>query len=343
MTKDKIKIDEKYLKKFNEMWNIKCKNYEKLPSILPATRRILAIGDIHGDLNVLIKLLDRGGVINNMKQWIGGDTVIVQVGDQIDSCRSDTYNNCHNTEQPNDKGEDIDILRFMTKLHREAVRFNGAVYSLIGNHELMNGDNTRPADLRYVSYNNITSFADKNADDPYESGLINRKKDFSPGNKIANFLACTRQMAIIIGSNLFVHAGVVKEISEKYTIKDLNVLLALYLFDELDDPTYFSDVFDNPQISPLWNRAFGISKQSTNKKVCANLLSSTFKHWKVGKMWIGHTPQINTNYEGLCDGKLNQIDFGLSTAFSNYKSTSDPNNDAKLIEILNDNIVNVLQ
>lgn len=342
MVKEKISIDQKYLNKFNEVWKVKCKDYKKLPSILPPTRRILVIGDIHGDFDKLIELLELGGVINRSKQWTGGDTVIVQVGDQVDSCRFDGYTNCHSMEQPGDKGDDVKILRFMTKLHKEASKFNGAVYSLIGNHELMNGDNSRPADLKYVSYNNIIDFADTNATDPFKSGYENRVKEFSPGNKMANFLACTRQMALVIGSNLFVHAGIVKDIAEKYTIKDLNILLSLYLFDELDNPKYFSDVFDNPSISPLWNRAFGISKQSANPKVCAQLMDPLLLNYKVGKIYVGHTPQINNGITGLCDGTLNQVDFGVSRAFKSYKNDSS-NNDNQLIEIKNDNEIRVIR
>ena len=58
-----------------------------MPSTLPPTNRILVLGDIHGDFNMLIKLLRKGNVINKSNKWIGKDTVVVQVGDQIDSCR----------------------------------------------------------------------------------------------------------------------------------------------------------------------------------------------------------------------------------------------------------------
>ena len=56
---------------------------------------------------------------------------------------------------------------------------------------------------------------------------------FSPGNEIANFLACTREMAIVIGSNLFVHAGILPSIVNRYNVDDLNNILSLYLLDEL--------------------------------------------------------------------------------------------------------------
>ena len=46
-----------------------------------------------------------------------------------------------------------------------------------------------------------------------------RAELFKPGNKMANFLACTRSMVLIIGSNIFVHAGLLPEIVNKYNIQ----------------------------------------------------------------------------------------------------------------------------
>ena len=70
-------MSKQFLSKFNTVWNNKCSSYKKLPSVLPATRRIIVIGDIHGDFNVLKKCLDMAGLINRKNQWIGGDTVVV--------------------------------------------------------------------------------------------------------------------------------------------------------------------------------------------------------------------------------------------------------------------------
>ena len=49
-------------------------------------------------------------LIDNNGKWIGGDTVVVQVGDQVDRCRP-VDNECdHPKETVNDEASDIKIL-----------------------------------------------------------------------------------------------------------------------------------------------------------------------------------------------------------------------------------------
>ena len=72
----KNQSEKPLLKDFNEQWVHYCKTYKKLPSIIPAKRRIIVIGDIHGDWDTLLNFLVRASVINKNQPdvWIGGDT-----------------------------------------------------------------------------------------------------------------------------------------------------------------------------------------------------------------------------------------------------------------------------
>ena len=79
--------------------------------------------------------------------------------------------------------------------------------------------------MDYVSYKNYSTFeGDKNNQEFLSNlpenlkGMDARKWVFKPGNPIANFLACTRKMSLKIGDSLFVHAGILPEISQKYKI-----------------------------------------------------------------------------------------------------------------------------
>jgi hypothetical protein len=100
------------------------------PLRVPAAGRIVAIGDLHGDLNATRQALRLAGAIDASDQWIGGDLVVVQTGDQLD--RGDN-------EQ--------EILDLFERLASQAAKTGGAVYSLNGNHELMNA----VFDFRYVT------------------------------------------------------------------------------------------------------------------------------------------------------------------------------------------------
>ena len=352
---------------FKHVWTKQCSKYDikDQPNVLPPVRRIIVIGDIHGDWEMTQKLLKVGNLIDNNGNWIGGDTVVVQVGDQIDRCRY-TFNSnklhnpsCDKKEATNpDEGNDWKILQYFTQLHKQARQVNGAVYSLMGNHELMNVR----GDFRYVSYEGRQEFNNyvKPDDSIITNGTEARAWAFKPGNPISEFLACTRQMAIIIGSNLFVHAGLLPIIAEKYSVKSLNELMSLYLWDKLESSYKYNDVFTSNDISPLWNRVFGNigmqyhSNKSTQyldlaeaKNKCTTLLNPLKLIYEVDKIYVGHTPLMDHGISSVCDGKVWLTDFGASKAFDKFdkhapqSSDIDPNprsnvRKAQVLEILDD-------
>src|SRR5438105_624440 len=51
---------------------------------LPAAERVIAIGDLHGDVSALRAALRVGGAIDAGGKWIGAKLVVVQTGDQLD-------------------------------------------------------------------------------------------------------------------------------------------------------------------------------------------------------------------------------------------------------------------
>lgn len=213
-------------------------------NIIPPVERIIAIGDIHGDLNLMIDSLIISNVIQEVPQqmansislidnsnitrhyiWTGGNTVVVQVGDQIDRCRPTYYGACIKPETTyQDEASDMKILKFFSDLHQIAKP--GAVYSLLGNHELMNA----MGNMDYVSYLGLKEFSgDKKNPDPND-----RIKAFKRGSTISKFLSCSRSAVIVIGSFLFVHAGFVSSLIKKgknihQVTDELNNLVKIWL------------------------------------------------------------------------------------------------------------------
>ncbi len=101
-----------------------------LPTRYPAARRIVAIGDLHGDLQAARAALILAGAIDSQDRWIGRGLGVRQTGDQLD------------------RGEgEIAILELFERLRAEALQAGGAVHVLNGNHELMNA----AGDFRYVT------------------------------------------------------------------------------------------------------------------------------------------------------------------------------------------------
>ncbi len=313
---------------FKKVWKEKCSKYDvkSQPHILPPVKRIIVIGDIHGDWEMTLKTLRIAKLIDKNENWIGGDTVVVQVGDQVDRCRySGVPCNKKGATTP-DEGSDWKILKYFTELHKQASKVGGAVYSLIGNHELANVR----GDLRYVSYEGLREFDNYKKPDGtiIKDGKEARLWAFDFGNPISEFLACTRQVALIIGSNLFVHGGVLPKIAKKYSVKNLNQLMSLYLLDLLKDSEFKDSI--NSSESPLWTRTFGnmgiqqygkTTKHldlAESKNKCASLLDPLKEIYKVDKIFVGHTPLIDHGMGSVCDGKVWLTDYGLSKAFDKF-------------------------
>ena len=97
------------------------------------TSRIIVIGDIHGDIKRFKNILMDAKIINNNLEWIAepSNTIVVQLGDQIDSLNRNSNENWEVLS-------DFEMIYFTEHLNDLAKIKGGAVISLIGNHELMN-------------------------------------------------------------------------------------------------------------------------------------------------------------------------------------------------------------
>ena len=325
--------------------------FKSQPDELPAVERIIVIGDIHGDLKMAHELLKVGGLIDNNGNWIGGDTVVVQVGDQVDRCRYSGIPCNQKEATPDDEGNDWAIIKFFTKLNYQASKDGGAVYSLLGNHELMNVN----GDFRYVSYEGINEFSkngqyNKDSKKPIANNSNHaRRNAFKPGHPIADFLGCTRKVALKIGSNLFAHAGVLPSVAEKYSIKSINQIMSLYLWKIIKAKGSFGEILSTHEHSPLWNRVYGNigldtykTTTSVNNDECDKHLLPLNQIYKVDKIYVGHTPLLQHGIGSACNDRLWLTDYGSSRAFDKFdKSYSESSNyhrdairEAQVLEIL---------
>ena len=114
------------------------------PGKTPADQReaVVAIGDVHGDFDDFVIILQRAGLIDAQHHWTGGQTTLVQVGDLLD-------------RGPKPR----EVMDLLISLEKEAPKAGGRVVSLLGNHEMMN----IMGDLRYVTVENYAAYADSNS------------------------------------------------------------------------------------------------------------------------------------------------------------------------------------
>lgn len=326
------------------------------PSIIEEMpNRLVVMGDVHGDLFMTIKCLLKGKVIEvdgDNITWIGGETVLVQMGDQVDGCRP-FMTKCNECDELSDNPLEVDIkckqdkysllnpedseikiMDLFDDLHEQAQKVGGAVYCLLGNHELMNVD----GNLKYVSSKNLEYFK-KYIDE--EQGINNRcdarRHVFKAGNKYAKRLASTRVASLIIGDWMFLHGGITKDVMKQYRIKKrtdikrINKLVRQWLNGEIDreNVEYIvgsntSSGKHNPKNTIFWNREMGNLKEDEPKDSCDKLLNDVFKTLKINHVVVGHTPQINGCGEGgvncTCDERVCRVDIGMSNAFDMIKS-----------------------
>lgn len=93
-------------------------------------RRLIAIGDIHGDLDALVRILIGAELIDLNGNWIASDADVVLMGDL------------------NDRGPDsVAVMDLVMALESNAPEHRSSVAALLGNHELLVGR----GDFRYVT------------------------------------------------------------------------------------------------------------------------------------------------------------------------------------------------
>lgn len=82
-------------------------------------RRIIVVGDIHGEYDGFVRILRHAGLADESLNWCGGRDKLIQMGDVFDR---------------GPKPRQVDEL--LDRLQLQAVSMQGEVVRLVGNHEL---------------------------------------------------------------------------------------------------------------------------------------------------------------------------------------------------------------
>lgn len=254
----------------------------------PAPERVVAIGDLHGDLDATRRAFRLAGAIDGTDAWIGGKLVVVQTGDLID--RGD---------------DDRKVLDFTERLKSEATKAGGDLVALVGNHEIMNVD----LDFRYVTRGAFAAFSDVTPKSEsiaqtaasFGTDERGRASAFLPGGPYARMLA-PRPVVARVGDSIFVHGGILPK-HVRSGLDDINEGTRKWLLGESRSRPKELAASDGP----LWTRMYSAAPSASE---CATL-DEALKALSAKRMVMGHTPQ-KPDINAACGGKAWRIDVGMA-------------------------------
>jgi hypothetical protein len=298
-------------------------------------QRVVAIGDIHGDLDSFVGILQRARLIDPVRRWSGAKSILVQTGDFLD-------------RGPTSRG----VIDLLMSLQRDAQRQGGRVVVLMGNHEAMN----IVGDLRYVSNKDYAEFADdrpdtrkRKVDTSKPAGFAERCEAFAPVGKYGRWLRSLPAVARV-NDSVFLHGGISPDLASS-SIEKINEGIAseIKAFDTLRDFLVDKDIakpcdtldkltesaraaldkakgrdaellktflgypgwltfHDN---GPLWYRGYAQWTDADG----APLIQRLVEAFGVARFVVGHTPQPGGQIGTRFNGKIYLVDTGMLAGY----------------------------
>jgi hypothetical protein len=315
----------------------------------PYVPRVVAIGDIHGDLDAFIRILQRTSLVDAQLKWSGGNAILVQTGDMID-------------RGPKSRG----VMDLLMTLQKDAPRQGGRVIVLLGNHEAMNVY----GDLGYVTAADYASFADAESEHrrlsayatyaavqgksaisstdwmaAHPQGFVEQRDAFGPDGKYGKWLRSLPAVARV-NDSIFAHGGISPAWASK-SIDTMNETITgeFKAFDgykrsliqqSLARPFYAEDelmaaakvamskhldsvmgllTFDGwlsmRDDGPLWFRGYAEWSDTEGAPQMAQLIKSV----GAARVVVGHTPSQSREILSRFGGAVYLIDTGMLSSY----------------------------
>eukprot|EP00053_Salpingoeca_punica_P005906 m.57297 g.57297 ORF g.57297 m.57297 type:complete len:384 (-) comp13449_c0_seq1:229-1380(-) len=293
---------------------------------VPKAKRLVAIGDLHGDFEKSILQFKVAGLINDKGDWIGKDTVCVQVGDVLD------------------RGDDeIKLMLWLEKLKHEAAAAGGALHVINGNHETLTVQGrfryaTRGSRQRFDEWlkwyeigRRLKALCQRGEPHPLQpvpdsvpEKWRSRFVAMRPGGPLATRFIGGQRTVLAVGKTLFVHGGILPQhldIGLDRINKETQAWIMGRPGSHMPDYLKYRDAV-------VWARDY-----SDEEKPDCELLRKVLARAGFSRMVVGHT--IQTGINAACDGMVIRVDVGSSRGCTDGSP--------QVLEILNDKHLNVLR
>lgn len=249
--------------------------FDPAPSVVEAGSRIVAVSDIHGQYDLLLRLLRANGVIDGGDNWNLGRDQLVIAGDVFD--RGAAVNQ---------------TLWLLLRLQQQAEQAGGAVHFLLGNHETM----VLAGDLRYVNPNYL----------PLARALRRSYPGLYAQDSVLGQWLRTRPVLLKLGDTLFLHGGIAPENLElaanpTTTNAAYRASLGTPKAEALADPA--THRFYEGKKSPIWYRGYFDGQMTPND------VRALTDRLGVARIVVGHTTQ--NHISSLHGGRVIAIDSGI--------------------------------
>ncbi|KAF8711326.1 hypothetical protein HU200_029354 [Digitaria exilis] len=301
-------------------------------TFLPSPSRLVAIGDLHGDLPKSLSAFRLAGLVpassgsdspSASTSWAAGPTLAVQLGDILDR-----------------GGDELRLLYLLRRLALSAEARGGALRPILGNHEVMNV----AGDFRFATLQGFQEFSewagwyraglaikrrcgehlDPQPRNPFLGvpksfpgvkpefwdGMRSRLAALRPDGPIARRFLADLPTVLVVGDSVFVHGGLL-EANVEYGLERINAEVSEWIRGEGGDngraPEYVRG-----RDAVVWLRRFSDGFDCD----CQRLEGVLGMIPGAKRMVMGHTIQT-VGINAVCGAQAVRVDVGLSRGCGN--------------------------
>jgi len=222
--------------------------------VQPEPPRVVAIGDLHGDLRAFGAIARSCGLIDERGSWCGGGTHLVLMGDLVGGVHSRL------------------LLNAVMRLEREAQRAGGRVHALLGNHDLL------PAAGRFGRMKR-------------KERRAYRKRDFRGDGPFSEWLR-RRPTILKIGQTLYVHAGLHRwalDTDPGEVNAQVRAWVAHHQGRGPKPPRSTRWAVDEEE-GPMWTRAFKARRRKPKDAPSMKTIRAILERLGAERIVLGHAP-----------------------------------------------------